>query len=60
METRVLTLRVSPAQSDVLGYSEVSFQDDSVLSRGELSTEDSASQQGATAATIDFSLFLKS
>ena len=60
-ETRVSNPHVSPAQSDVLGCSEVSFWKDSVLSRDELSAEDLASQQSATApVAIDFSLFLKS
>ena len=41
-ETRVSTPHVFPAQSDVLGCSEVSFRDDSLF-RDELSAEDSAS-----------------
>ena len=57
-ETGVSTPHVSLTQSDVLGCSEVSFQDGSVLSRDELSAEDSAFQQGTTALdAIDFSLF---
>ena len=60
-ETRVLTPHVSPAQFDILSCSEVSFQDNSVLSQYELTAEDLAPQQGSKApATIDFSLFLRS
>ena len=60
-ETRVSTPYVSPAQPDILGCSEVSFWDDSVLSQDELSVEDLASQQGTSApVAVDFSLFLKS
>ena len=60
-ETRVSTPHVSPAQSDFLDCSEVSFQNYSVLSQDELSVEDLASQQGTSApVAVDFSLFLKS